>query len=190
MVRHAAHGLLGHVLAGRMPGVGLSDAGLAQAERLADVLGTRPIVRIVSSPLERAQQTAAPLAARLGLPIQTEPDLTEIEFGAWTGQAFAALDGPAWTAWNTSRATAQPPGGETILAAQARAMAVMMRIAAEEPGEVVLVSHQDVIKAMLATIMGSSLDLLHRFDLVPASRSVVFVEPGWARVDGMNLTID
>ena len=189
-MRHGAHGLLGHVLAGRMPGVGLSDVGLAQAARLAAVLGSRPITRVISSPLERAQQTAGPIGTRLGLPIQTEPDLTEIEFGAWTGQSFAALEGPAWTAWNTSRATAQPPGGETILAAQARAMAVMMRIAAEEPGEVVMVSHQDVIKAMLAYIMGSSLDLLHRFDLIPASRSVVFVGPGWARVDGMNIGVD
>ena len=172
-----------------MPGVGLSEEGLAQAERLADALAARPITRVCCSPLQRAQQTAAPLAARLGIPIQTEPDLTEIEFGAWTGQPFAALDGPAWTAWNTSRATAQPPGGETILAAQARAIAVMLRIAAEEDGEVVLVSHQDVIKAMLAYILGSSLDLLHRFDLVPASRSVVFVGAGWARVDGVNIGV-
>ena len=68
LVRHAAHGLLGRVLAGRMPGVALTAEGTAQADALADALAGRPIRAVLSSPVQRAQATAAPIAARHGLP--------------------------------------------------------------------------------------------------------------------------
>ena len=192
LVRHAAHGLLGRVLTGRAPGVGLSAEGHAQAAALADVLadvlaGT-PVRAVWSSPLQRTMETAGPIARRLGLvPVET-PGLLEIDFGTWTGAPFAMLAGPEWEAWNCNRALAAPPGGETMLAAQARAVAVMQDAAAEG-GTIVLVSHQDVLKAMLAHVLGAPLDLLHRFDLTPASRSVIRLGQGWARVDGLNLPV-
>ncbi len=187
-MRHAAHGVLGQVLTGRMPGVHLSAAGHAQAVALAEALAGEPVVAVVASPLERAQETAAPIAARHGLPVQTDPGLNEIDFGAWTGQPFAALAGPAWDAWNQHRGIAPTPGGETMLEAQARAWAAVRRLAAAQPeGALVLVSHQDVLKAVLAQALGLSLDLLHRFDLAPASRSVLSVWSGGARVEGLNL---
>lgn len=190
LVRHAEHGLLGKVLTGRMPGVKLSEHGQAQAQALAQSFSTRPITAVVSSPLERAQQTAAPIAAILDLNITTEAALNEIDFGAWTGMAFDALhDLPAWHIWNQFRGTAATPGGETMLQALARALAVLARLRMAHPNdEVVLVSHQDVLKAIVAHSLGMPLDLMHRIELAPASRSVLQVyESGDLRVEGINL---
>lgn len=190
LVRHAAHGLLGRVLTGRMPGVSLNENGRAQALRLAEYFSTRPIAAVVAGPLERAQQTAAPIAAALGLTVTTDAGLDEIDFGEWTGLAFAALQGsPAWQSWNQSRGTAPTPGGETMLEALARALRSLARWQRAYPEcEVVLVSHQDLLKALLMHSLGAPLDLLHRIELAPASRSVVTVfGDGSARVDGVNL---
>ena len=189
LVRHAAHGLLGRVLAGRMPGVPLSNEGRAQAAALAATLAARPIRAVLSSPVQRAQETAAPIAARLGLPVLTDPGLDEIDFGAWTGATFDALDGqPAWDTWNRFRSFAPTPGGEAMAAAQARALAAVARAAADG-GEVVLVSHSDVLKAVLAHFLGMPLDLLHRIELAPASRSMLVLFEDVARVDGVNLPL-
>ncbi|GAC1347302.1 MAG: histidine phosphatase family protein [Acetobacteraceae bacterium] len=172
-----------------MPGVGLSEAGREQAERLAAALASRPIAAVVSSPLQRAQETAAPIAARLGLAVTTDPGLDEIDFGGWTGLEFSALDGrPEWDAWNRARSMAACPGGESMVAAQARALACVAQVRAIYPEqEVVLVSHQDVLKALLAHYLGVPLDLFHRISLDPAHRSVVVLSALDARVDGVNL---
>lgn len=190
LVRHAAHGLLGRVLTGRMPGVSLNEDGQAQALRLAAYFSTRPVAAVVSSPLERAQQTAAPIAAALGLAVMTDAGLDEIDFGEWTGMNFDALQGSlAWQAWNQNRGTAPTPGGETMLEALARALRSLTRLRQAYPGcEVVLVSHQDLLKALLMHSLGASLDLMHRVELAPASCSVLRVfGDGSARVDGVNL---
>src|SRR5262245_12334877 len=65
------------VLYGRLPGFGLSERGRAQAEAVADALADNDIVWVVASPLQRAQETAAPIAARHGLTVATDPDLIE-----------------------------------------------------------------------------------------------------------------
>ncbi len=189
LVRHAAHGLLGHTLAGRTPGVALSAEGRGQAARLADTFASRPITAVVSSPVQRAQETAGPIAGRLGVPVLTDDGLDELDFGDWTGLAFADLQPrPAWQAWNRARSFAPCPGGEGMVAAQSRALASIARLRAAYPGEeLVLVSHQDIIKAVLAHFLGCPLDLFHRLTLDPASRSVLAVFEDDARVDGVNL---
>jgi probable phosphoglycerate mutase len=172
-----------------MGGVPLSEEGRVQAAALADALAGRPIAAVVSSPLQRARETAFPIAARLGLTVATDPGLDEIDFGSWTGREFAALDGRAdWSAWNRFRSTGRCPGGESMLEAQARALACLTRLRSAHPdGEIVLVSHQDVLKAILAHALGLPLDLLHRITLDPARRSVLVLFEQDARVDGMNL---
>ena len=172
-----------------MPGIGLSGEGEVQAARLADTLASRPVQAVLSSPMERAQATAAAIAARHGLAVQTDPGLNEIDLGAWTGAAFDDLVGqPGWHAWNRCRSLAPTPGGETMAAVQARALATVARVRTAHPnGEVVLVGHSDVLKAVLAHILGMPLDLLLRIELHPAHRCVVVVFDEDARVDGLNL---
>lgn len=189
LVRHAAHGQLGRALTGRTPGVHLSVEGRAQAALLAERLVALPIAAVLSSPMERAQETAAAIAARLGLPVLTEPGLDEIDFGTWSGGAFDALEGSAeWLAWNRFRSFAPTPGGESMTAAQARALAVLARLHRDHPsGELVAVSHCDVIKAVLSHFLGTPLDLFHRIEIGPASRSVLRLFEHDARIDAVNL---
>ncbi len=194
LVRHAEHALLGRVLTGRMPGVSLNECGREQALSLARYFSGCPIAAVVSSPLERAWETAAPVAAALGLAATTDAGLDEIDFGDWTGMAFEALqDLPVWQAWNQFRGTAPTPGGETMLEALARALRTLGHLHRTYPyDELVLVSHQDILKALLAQSLGAPLDLMHRFELAPASRSVLqMFDEGNVRVDGVNLlTLD
>ena len=169
LVRHGTHDLLGRVLTGRMPGVHLNQAGRHQAAALATHFAALPIQTIVSSPLERAVQTAQPIANALGLTLRIDPAWTDIDFGAWSGQSFDALAGPEWEAqwqtWNRHRSLAPTPGGETMLAVQARAVAALQTLT----GTTVVVSHQDVIRSVLAHALGMSLDTLQRLDLDPGS---------------------
>lgn len=189
LVRHAEHGLLGRVLTGRMPGVSLNERGREQALRLARHFSGRAVAAVACSPLERAQETAAPIAAALGLEVTTDAGLDEIDFGGWTGMAFEALQGsPGWQAWNQFRGTAPTPGGETMLEALARALHSLARWRRAFPdGEVVLVSHQDVLKAVLAHSLEVPLDLMHRIELGVGSCSVLrMFRDGQRRVEGIN----
>ncbi len=187
LIRHAEHGLLGHVLAGRQPDVPLSDAGRGQASALAARYTGQAVRAILTSPVQRAQETAGVIAAALGLVPIVDPSIEEIDFGRWTGAAFAALDGePGWAAWNSARSLAPTPGGEGMLAAQARAVTALMQ-ERELGGTVLAVSHSDVIKAVLAYVLGMPLDLLHRLEVAPASRSILVLGDDFARVDAVNL---
>ena len=187
LVRHAEHSLLGHSLAGRMPGVPLSHAGVAQAQALARHYDGQAVRAVLTSPVQRAQETAAPMASALGLLPVIEPGLEEIDFGSWSGAVFTALaPQPAWNAWNSARSLAPTPGGETMLMAQARAISALMR-QREQGGTVIAVSHSDVIKAVLAYVLGMPLDLLHRLEIAPASRSILVLGTDFARVDAVNL---
>ncbi len=190
LIRHASYDLLGRVLAGRQPGHALNTGGRAEAARLAETLAAREgLAVVVSSPIERAQETARIIAAPRALDVLTEPDLTEIDFGAWTGMTFEDLrETPGWAAFNTFRSTAPTPGGETMLAAQARAVAALARLAARYTGaEVAAVSHGDIIKAIFAHALGTPLDLFHRLTIDPASRSVVALGERDVSVLGVNL---
>ena len=177
LIRHATHDLLGRTLCGRMDHVSLNPAGLAQAERLAAVLATEPATLITSSPLTRAQQTAAPIARAHQRDLLTEAALNEIDTGEWTGHTFEALAAdPRWIAWNTDRLHHRAPAGETMLEVQARVAAWLERMGAGSPDRtVVAVSHADVIKAACCHALGLSPDNHARFDIDPASITTLVV---------------
>jgi ribonuclease H / adenosylcobalamin/alpha-ribazole phosphatase len=188
LVRHGTYHLVGKGIGGRAPHP-LNAEGLAQAGRVAEALSGRRIAALLSSPVRRTRETAAVIGGRLGLPVQDAPDFTEIDFADWTGRSFAELaDQPSWRAWNRFRSTAAVPNGEAMLAVQARALAGLRRIALSWPNEeVVVVSHADIIKAVLAHVLGMPLDLLHRIEVAPASTSRIALYDEDAVVLGINL---
>jgi broad specificity phosphatase PhoE len=188
LVRHGAHGLVDRVLVGRMPGVSLSEAGREQARRIASILSGERITALQSSPQPRAQETAHPMAERLGLPIQIASAIDELDAGTWTGQPFAALtNDPLWRLWNHSRGTARPPKGESMLELQTRAMAHVNSIAAAAPeGRVAMVSHAEVIRAIIMNVLRMPLDEFHRVEIVPGSVSTVAIEGGNATIVSLN----
>ena len=190
LIRHAAHGLLGRRMAGRMPGVNLDEAGQTQADALAERLSDAPISAVYSSPLERAMQTAAPLALRLNLPVQIDTAITELDYGDWTGLTFAELDAlPEWKPYNVFRSGTRIPGGEMMLDAQTRTVAFMQALCRKHPNEhVALVSHADIIKGAIAYYLGVPLDLFLRIEISPASLSVIAVDEYGPRVLRVNDT--
>ena len=188
LVRHATHDRLNRVLCGRMPGVTLGAEGRDQAAALAACLRREPIAAVYASPLERARETAQPLAERLGLDVQVMDALNEIDVGVWSGRTFDDLsDDPLWNRWNTARSVTRPPGGETMLEAQARVVGGIGRLCAAHPEQsVALVSHGDVVKAALAYYLGLPLDAILRFEISPASVSTLVVGDWGAKVFSMN----
>jgi broad specificity phosphatase PhoE len=190
LIRHAAHDLLGNALAGRAEGVRLNARGRDEAQRLVRRLRDVELDAIFVSPRERARETAAPLALHSGISAQADASLDEIDFGEWTGRAFAALaDDAQWKLWVERRSIARPPGGERFSAVQARIVSAITRIGEAHDGRTVaLVSHGDVIKAGLAHYLAISLDHLERFEIAPASISVLVAARDWFQVKTVNDT--
>ena len=189
LIRHAAHVHLDRRLSGRMPGVSLSDTGREQAHALGLCLAAERIDRVECSPLERTRDTAAAIASacELAAPEPVEA-LVEIDMGEWTGVAFEDLDGdPDWDRWNTERATARIPGGESMAEAQARIAGYLARTAATHDGEVVAaVTHSDMIRAAVAHVLGLSLDNLLRFEIGPASVTRIVAGDWGAKLLSLN----
>jgi probable phosphomutase (TIGR03848 family) len=190
LIRHATHRLVGHTICGRMAGVSLSEEGRAQAERLAERLSVMPIDAIYCSPMERARETAEPLALKLGLPPQTSEGLNEFDVGEWAGRTFESLASDAlWQRFNTHRSVTCPPGGELMLTLQARVVAEIERLRERHgDGMVALVSHADTIRAALLYYLGMPLDHFLRIEISPASMTTLALEEGGPRLLKMNET--
>jgi len=191
LVRHAAHDNVGGFLAGRTPGIRLGEAGRAQAGRLGQRMASEQFDAIYASPRERTQETAAAIAAARGLPVQTAPELDELDFGTWSGKTFDVLNtDPAWRQWNSVRSLSRTAGGESMLDAQLRALGLVERLAKEhEGGRIVLVSHADIIKALVSHVLGLPIDAWPRFDIGPASITTIVVGDWGAKLWTLNEVI-
>jgi probable phosphoglycerate mutase len=177
LVRHGKTPTTGTVLPGRAPGLHLSDEGRAQAERAAERIAelTQPPVAVYASPLERAVETARPIARRLGLRVRIERGLLECDFGAWTGARLSSLR--RRREWRTVVALPSSfrfPDGESFLEMQARMLSTVDRLVDRHRGQTfVAVSHADPIKAALAATAGIPFDLFQRLVVSPCSVSAV-----------------
>lgn len=192
LVRHGmcAH-VGGRVLTGRAPDIHLDDEGRAQAARLADALARRAPDAIYSSPLERARETAEPLASRLGLEIRVSDGLTELDYGEWTGADYTTLEGDAhWRRHNEFRSGSGTPGGESHMDVQARMVRELLRLRDEHPkSTIVVVSHAAPILAAVGYFLGIPLDLLHRLEIEPATVSEIELEEWGVRVWGVGCRV-
>jgi broad specificity phosphatase PhoE len=156
LVRHAEHSLGPSVLAGRMPGVALTEIGHHQAERLARRLARERITALHCSPQQRTRETASAIADACGIAIQIAPALDELDFGAWTGKSFAALDeDPRWRLWNSERDRARTAGGETIADLAARVIGHIEEASRSDPaGRIAIISHAEVIRTAVLHYLG------------------------------------
>lgn len=162
----------------------MDERGQAQAVALVARLKDIPVAAVVSSPLQRCEETLAPLLSDRSLEALAEPDVSEVDYGAWTGKALKDLySEPLWSVVQQHPSAAVFPEGEGLAQVQARAVAAVRahdaRIAEEHgPGSVwVLCSHGDVIKAVLADALGVHLDSFQRIVVDPCSVSVVQYTP-------------
>lgn len=156
----------------------LSAAGLRQAEAVAEALAARGTIQeIVSSPLTRCRQTAAAVAARLGLDVRVDQGLRETDFGAWEGLSFGEVrerypeDLDAWLA---SPKAAPTGGGESFATVARRVAATRDRLTAAHAGRtVLLVTHVTPIKTLVRLALGAPPESLFRMELSAASISAV-----------------
>jgi probable phosphomutase (TIGR03848 family) len=175
LIRHGLTDTVGHSIASWTPGVHLNAEGRRQAAALAERLDGIPIQAIYSSPLERALETAEPLAERRGLPVQVREAFGEVRFGKFSGHTLEHLARhPAWRVYHKFRSGVRAPGGELAVEVQARFVSELRDICVKHLQETVaVVSHADAIKAVVALFLGVSLDLFDRILIAPASVTVL-----------------
>lgn len=156
----------------------LNELGRAQARATGEWLV--PLAdsfdRIVSSPVRRTRETAEILATALGLEVEEEPGIAEMEFGTWDGLGFAEVQ-ERWpdelTAWLGDLDSA-PHGGESMRTVEERVLAGRDRILAAYAGRtVVAVSHVTPIKVLVAEALTAPLESVYRMELGPASVTVI-----------------
>jgi probable phosphoglycerate mutase len=190
LVRHAHHDWIGRGIAGRRPDVHLNEAGRREADGLVRRLAGEQIAAVYSSPQPRTQETAAPLCSARGLTVRPAPEFDEVDFGRWEGLTFADLEREhtaGWNQWVERRSTSTPPAGESFAGVQRRALKGIERLCSEHPEEtVVVVSHGDVMKAVVAEQLGMSLDALERFDIATASLTIIERGRGWSQLKLLN----
>jgi probable phosphomutase (TIGR03848 family) len=190
LIRHAENEYIKKSrLAGRLPGVHLNDQGHEQARAVAENLKDAPIQAVYSSPLERAQETAAPIAAALGLEIITREGLTEIDYGEWQDRTLKSLARlKIWRLLQYRPSLFRFPGGESFAEAQHRITQEIDAICAEhDPKHVVVcVSHADPIKLAVAYYAGMPLDSFQRLVIGSASITALSINQGSSSLITLN----
>ena len=178
-----------HKLAGYMPNVHLNERGQTQAQALAEALKEVPIKAIYSSPLERALETATPIAAARALEIQMEAGLLETNVGKWQGRSLAALRlQKHWKVVQSAPSRAQFPDGETFYECQTRIVTALDSISRKyKPQEIVAcVFHADPIKLAVAHYIGLPLDHFQRLSCDTGSLTALYVSESGANLIKLN----
>jgi probable phosphoglycerate mutase len=189
LVRHGVTATTGKILPGRAAGLHLSDDGRKQAEAAAlRIAPLKRVAAIYSSPLERARETALPIARAKRMPIRIDRGLLECDFGEWTGEKLAKLSKrPEWDVVQRHPSAFRFPGGESFTELQARISGALARLVAQHPGRVIVaVSHADPIKAAVAHALGMPLDLFQRIVIGTASITAI----AYARTNASALTVN
>jgi probable phosphoglycerate mutase len=190
LLRHGLNDWVNRKLAGWLPGVHLNERGREQAARLAERLSRTPLEAVISSPLDRAQETAAPLAARAGVQVEISEAVGEIRPGDWTGRTLEELNADEhWKRFNVFRGGTRAPSGELMLETQVRMVNAILRLRDRHPdGGVAIVSHGDPLRAAVGYFVGAPIDMFLRLEISPASISVVQIDDWGARVMCVNDT--
>ena len=179
LVRHGLTAQTGRTLYGQTGGIGLDRRGRAQAEYLATRLAPVRPTAIYSSPLERCVETVEPLAAACRLSVVTRDRLIEMHAGSWTGKPLARLRRTkAWVEVQRRPDTFRfPGGGESFAEARDRSIEELFAIARRHRrGRVVVATHGDILRVMLADLTGAPLERFQRIVVDTASVSVVTID--------------
>ncbi|WAZ20610.1 MSMEG_4193 family putative phosphomutase [Streptomyces cinnabarinus] len=169
------------LLAGWTPGVALDERGAAQAAALPGRLAGLPVSEVVTSPLQRCEETVRPLLdARPGLRAHTDERIGECDYGDWSGRKLAELkDEPLMEIVQAHPSAAAFPGGESMRAMQTRAAEAVRewnaRVEREHGSDAVylMCSHGDIIKSLVAEALGLHLDLFQRIAVEPCSITAI-----------------
>jgi probable phosphomutase (TIGR03848 family) len=193
LVRHGLTSTTGKRLPGQEPGLHLSDKGLAMADRTAERVAAVPGIQAVyASSLERAQETARPIAKAVGLRVRTDAGLVDSDTGDWTGRYLSQLrKKPEWRTIVHAPSSFRFPGGESFVETHARLDRTIEKLRKRHEGEaIVAVSHADPIKLVVAQALGMHLDHFQRLVIAPCSVSAIVYNAGAPTVLAVNFTGD
>jgi len=171
LIRHATNDWVGKRIAGWTPGVSLNEEGQRQAAQLSGWLEPVPLEAIYSSPLERALETAEPIASSHGLDIEIRDSIGESRYGELDGKRIEEIfKSELWEQWLRHPSRTRFPGAETTYEVQVRVVAALEQILQDHPeGNIAVVSHADPVRVAVAHFIGLPLDLVGRLWVSPAS---------------------
>jgi alpha-ribazole phosphatase len=171
----------------------LSAAGLQQAEAVARELKEHPFAAVYSSPLQRARETAAPIASAHGLEVLTDPAFKELAFGEWEGLTLdeaRTRDAKLYEGWAKTPHLVSPPGAETLAQARERVLAGLDRLRAGHRDEVVcLVAHGIPVRILILEALGLGLDRIWTLHSAPTGISELEFRDDWTAVHRMNTLV-
>ena len=177
-------------MAGRLPGVHLNERGQKQAQALGEALKDVPIKAVYSSPLERAMETAAPIASARKLQIIQEPDVMEADIGKWQGKSWKVLRlTKVWKIVQNSPSRFRFPDGESFPEMQTRISNALERmiIKHNKPQDIiVVVFHADPIKIAVSHFLGLPLDHFQRLSCDTGSLTALHVNEMGANLIKLN----
>ncbi len=191
LIRHGENDYLAkNRLPGRIPGIHLNGRGREQAAELARTLDRLPIKAIYASPLERAVETAEPLAQSHGLGIQVRPALADTDVGEWEGRSWKALGRTKiWKVIQQTPSQFQFPGGETFVQTQERVVRALDAVASAHADDelVAVVFHSDPIKLAVAHYLGQPLDNFQRLTVHTGSVTILKLDGSSVKMLALNL---
>jgi len=177
-------------MAGRIPGVHLNEKGQKQAEALGEALKDVPIKAIYSSPLERAMETAVPIASARKLEIIQEPDVMEADMGKWQGKSWKVLRlKKVWKIVLNAPSRFRFPDGESFPDIQTRIANALERMIKKynKPQDIiVVVFHSDPIKLAVSHFLGLPLDNFQRLSCDTGSLTAIYVSESEANLVKLN----
>lgn len=190
LIRHAhSTANAAGVLSGQLPNVHLSKSGQEQAARLAERLGKLTIAQVQVSPMDRCLETLAPWLAKYGKNVNviTESNLVEVDYGKWSGKKLATLSrAKLWRKVQGQPSAVTFPEGESLAQMQVRAMKTVHDFFETDLELTIMVSHGDVIKAIVASSLGMHLDDFQRIVIDPASITILESSGGAIRLTRLN----
>ena len=176
LVRHAhSQANAAGILSGRRPNIALSEKGRTQAQELAIRLGELKVKELRVSPLQRCIETIDPwVSTKSRIRRIEDHGITEVDYGKWSGRTLRSLSREKlWKIVQENPSRVFFPDGEGMANMQARAIESMhLALSSTGTGAVVMVSHGDVIKALVAANLGMRLDDFQRIIIDPASVTV------------------
>ena len=190
LIRHGDNDYLAHnKMPGRLPGIHLNARGIEQAAEIDRNLSRFPIRALYSSPLERAIETAEPLAHSLGLGIQLRPELLDTDTGDWSGRSWKVLGGTKlWKVIQQNPSGFQFPRGESFMNLQQRVVKALEAIRAAHQDELVaVVFHADPIKLAVAHFLGLPLDAFQKLAIFTGSVTILRFDADGVKLLGLNL---
>jgi probable phosphomutase (TIGR03848 family) len=191
LVRHGENDWVKkHRLAGWIEGIHLNENGRQQAIAAAARLAPLPVKALYSSPVLRCRETADAIASSLNLPVNTLDTMGEVRYGEWEGKKIRKLaKKKEWFTVQFYPSRMRFPGGESLRAVQMRGVEAIEALAQNHDDQdiIVVVSHADIIKLVLAYYLGVHIDLFQRIIIAPASVSVLHLSGnGVVRIGRVN----